>query len=319
MIEKMLKQENGVRAIARTLERAVSTVSEEIRRNGGTARYNAERASHRAYLKQYRKKRDCNAVAMDSELSRYVEKRLEHGWSPETISIRIKNKGGVVYASNKSIRKYIKKRNGLERFLFWNRHHKKSGRKRKKFVKLGERRFIDERPVTALYEYGNWEGDFIVSNHTTDVLLVLVERKTKFSLLRCLPNRNNSIVNDAIVSMLEGYTVQSLTLDNDIAFAHWRELEQRLDTTIFFTHPYHSWEKGLVENINRWIRQFVPKRTNLRLITHDGIRSIHYWLNNVPRQCLSGNTSYENMISYEKKVKLSSLLVPLPENVGCSV
>ena len=88
-IEKMLRQEKSFGEIGRTLDRGVSTISEEVNENGGRKKYKAEKAHRRAYLKQYRKKRNCNKVAMNGDLLRFVERRLEQGWSPETIRDRI--------------------------------------------------------------------------------------------------------------------------------------------------------------------------------------------------------------------------------------
>jgi IS30 family transposase len=119
-IEKMLKQNKSFSEIARTLNRGLSTISEEVNQNGGRKNYSAEKADHRAYLKQYWKKKNCNKVAMDGHLYRFVEKSLSKGWSPETISARLKERGGLQYASRKSIRKFIQRRSGLERYLFWN-------------------------------------------------------------------------------------------------------------------------------------------------------------------------------------------------------
>ena len=311
-IEVLLKRGDNIRSIATTLGIGKTTVSDEVSRNGGREHYNAEKAHRRAYWKQYRKKRHCNKVAMHGELSRYVERRLEAGWSPETISTRIKRHNGVARASAKSIRKYIKRRAGLSRFLFFKRVHKKSGKKRGSQSSIGARNFIDLRPTTAETDYGHWEGDFIVSKQSKWVLLVLVEKQSRFTVVRRLPNRNNDAVNDAIVSALEGYNVKSLTIDNDIAFTRWRALEQRLDSNIFFTHPYHSWEKGLVENMNRWIRQFVPKRIDVGSITDEECQSIQDWLNHMPRLCLSGETSYERMMILQRGVILSSVEVSLP-------
>ncbi|MBU2010166.1 IS30 family transposase [Patescibacteria group bacterium] len=177
---------------------------------------------------------------------------------------------GVTYASGKSIRKYIKRRSGLERHLFWNRVHKKSWPKKKnKVEKLKDRAFIDQRPPEAEYEYGHWEGDFIVSKQNSWALLELVEKQSKQTLVERIPNRKNVLVNNRIVEMLKRYSVKSLTLDNDIAFQKHKKLAEMLNTNIYFCHPYHSWEKGLVENMNRWIRVFVPKKTNIGSITNE--------------------------------------------------
>jgi IS30 family transposase len=314
-IEKMLKQKKSFGEIARTLSRGLSTISEEVNVNGGRKRYNAEKAHHRAYLKQYWKKKNCNKVAMNGHLSRFVEKSLSKGWSPETISVRLKERSGLPYASRKSIRKFIEKRSGLERYLFWNRNNMKSGRKRKgdKYLNDPDRKWIDVRPYTALYEYGHWEGDFIVSKYNSSILLVLVERYSKQILLAILPNRKNDSVNKMITLLLKNRIVKTLTLDNDIAFLKWKKLEALLQAQIYFCHPYHSWEKGLVENTNRWIRQFIPKKTNLQLISKEYLKTIEDWFNHTPKQCLNGRTAYEISTEKEYGMMVESLEINLPD------
>ncbi len=285
-IEKMLKQDKSFGEISRVLDRGLSTISEEVNENGGRKSYKAKSAEHRAYLKQYWKKKNCNKIAMDGHLSKFVEKKLSCGWSPETISMRLEIQSGLKYASGKSIRKFIDRRSGLERYLFWERNHMKTGRKRfkNKYLNDPDRKWIDNRPYNALYEYGHWEMDFIVSKHNSSVLLVLVERYSKKLLLRVLPNRNNDFVNQTILIMLKNHTVKTITTDNDIAFGKWKKLEAMLQAGIYFCHPFHSWEKGLVENTNRWIRQFIKKKTNLQLISMEELKAIEDWFNHTPRQ-----------------------------------
>jgi IS30 family transposase len=312
-IEKMCKAGESFSKIGRTLGRGLSTISEEVNRNGGREAYDARKAEMKAYFRQYRKKRGCNKVATDGPLTREVEKKLAQGQSPETIALRLKEEKRFEYASPKSIRKFVAKRPSLERFLFWNRHNRKSGPKRKDFaLRDPERKFIDVRPLGALYEYGHFEGDFIVSKHNSSVLLVLVERHTKTLRLSLLPSRENGLVNKAISASLRDLEVRSLTIDNDIAFSRWRDLEMLLGANVYFCHPYHSWEKGLVENTNRWIRQFVPKKANLALLSEEDVESIERWFNHTPRQCLDGKTPYEMMMVEEFKKEVRSLEVNLP-------
>ena len=314
-IEKMLKRKKSFGEISRTLGRGLSTVSEEVNDNGGRENYNAKKADHRAHLKQYWKKKNCNKVAMDGHLYKFVEKSLRKGWSPETISCRLEIQSGLKYASPKSIRKFVHSRHSLERFLFWERNNMKSGRKRSKnkYLNDPDRKFIDVRPIEALYEYGHWEGDFIVSKHNSRVLLVLVEKYSKKILLAILPNRNNILVNRTIKTLLRKHTVKSLTLDNDIAFLKWKQLEEKLNSKIYFCHPYHSWEKGLVENTNRWIREFVPKKSNLALFKKEYIKWIEDWFNHTPKQCLEGRTAHEISMQKEYGMMVESLEINLPE------
>lgn len=310
----MLKAGKSFGEISRVLERGLSTISEEVNEKGGRETYDARRAQHRAYLKQYWKKRECNKVAMNGDLSRYVEKSLSRGLSPESISARIEEEKRYEYASSKSIRKFIIKRPSLERFLFWNRNNQKSGPKRKgEYLNDLERKFIELRPNEALCEYGHWEGDFIVSKWNPWVLLVLVEKFSKTFKLALLPNRNNDLINETVVSLLKGFLVKTLTLDNDIAFIKWKQLEVMLGAEIFFCHPYHSWEKGLVENANRWIRQFVPKKTDLSKLSIGNVQWIEDWFNHLPRVCLNGRTAYEMMIEKETGILVRSLEINLPD------
>jgi IS30 family transposase len=286
-----------------------------VKANGGRKKYRAEASIRRAYWKQYRKKRNCNKVALDGHLSKFVEKKLEAGWSPGAISARLKIQSGLQYASEKSIRKFIDKRSGLERYLFWNRNDHKGGPKRKYDIYLSDpdRKFIEERPIWAEFEYGHWEVDFIVSKHNPWVLLVCVEKWSKIFKLALLPNRNNDLVNRTISELLCGYRVNTLTTDNDIGFGKWKELEKILGTQIYFCHPYHSWEKGLVENSNRWLREFIPKKTDLKSVPLEFLNDIAMYFNNKPRECLQGFTAHEIMMKSECGKLVESLEVNFPK------
>ena len=191
----------------------------------------------------------------------------------------------------------------------------KSGPKRKKgeYLHDPERKFIELRPTEALYEHGHWEGDFIVSKHNSWVLLVLVEKFSKLYKLALLPNRTNNLVNETIVSLLKGLSAKTITLDNDIAFTKWKQLEMMLGAEIFFCHPYHSWEKGTVENANRWLRQFIPKGSDLSKISIENVEWIEDWFNNLPRECLEGRTAYEIMVEKETGRLVRSLEINLPD------
>lgn len=314
-IEKMLGVGGNLVDIGKALGRGKSTISEEVNKYGGREKYKADVAIRKSHLKQYRKKRNCNKVACDGHLTRFVEKKLEDGWSPGSISARLEVQSGIQYASEKSIRKFIKQRSGLERFLFWHRNNHKGGPKRKNDIYLTdpERKFIENRPIWAFFEYGHWEVDFIVSRSNSWVLLVLVEKWSKHLKLALLPNRNNDLVNQTIVDLLFGHTVNTLTADNDIGLAKWKELEAKLKTKMYFCHPYSSWEKGLVENTNKWIREFIPKKTDLGSISLDFLNQIEMYFNNKPRECLQGFTSHEIMMKSECGKIVESLEVNFPK------
>jgi IS30 family transposase len=267
------------------LNRSVNTISREIRKNSVNGTYEANKAKQKASNKRWRAKQQCLKVAMDSFLSVFVEERLSkpYRWSPKQISGYLERELNII-CSAKAIYKFAESR-GLEYLLFSGWNKKKSGRKRSHWKHIQDGRvYIDARPDRT--EAGHIEVDFIVSKESTWVLLVAVDFVTKQTWIRKLPNRKRSTVREAFSSLFRGIPIKSITTDNDIAFTCWRELEILLNTHIYFTHPYHSWEKGLVENTNRWIRCFVPKRRDISTVTEEELNEIHSYLNDRPRECI---------------------------------
>jgi len=307
VIEKMCNAGFSKRKIAKTLGRSPNTVSQELVRNQVCEKYKAEKAKIKSYQRRWQAKAiKCNKVKNNKKLEDFVIEKTESYWSPERISKRVQllNLSNV---SAKSIRKYIKYHKPyLLTFLHKNRVHKKSGRKIQKYkIKLSNRKFIDQRNLDfPLFtcEFGHWEGDFIVSRKSKTVLFVLVEKKSKFVLLKKLEKRKNNIVNNAVFSLLKNQTIKSLTLDNDIAFQKHKQLEKRIQAPVYFCEPYSSWQKGLVENMNLQIRQFILKKTDISQISDLQIQIIQNWLNNTPRQCLNAYTALEKLFQFEFKL-----------------
>ena len=280
---------SSVRSIAAALDRSPNTIARELREKKIKGRYTVKKAQHKTYVRRYLSKRDCMKVALDSEMSRFVKEKLEADWSPERIAGFLKLEGKQV--STKAIYKYVYSR-CMERHLFWRKHHVRGGPKRRHAKNpLDGRTYIEKRP--PLMGSGHFEGDFIVSPHNTVSLLVVVDRYTRKTIVRKLPNRKHATVSRAFVDMLRGVKVQTLTLDNDVSFNHWKKLQRLLRTKIYFCHPYHSWEKGLVENTNRWIRTVVEKRRDIATVTNGELRLVESMLNEVPRQCLGYRTALQ--------------------------
>jgi len=299
-IEKMKKAGFSSEDIAKTIGRGKSTVDEELRKNGGIAKYEYKTAHHRAYLKQYRKKRSCMKVAMDIGIRQKVEYYLfEKDYSPETISatLRIYHR---LQVSAKAIYKYIKKR-CLEYRLA---RYKKRREYKRINSGLTDRTFVTDANCVR-NGYGHWEGDFVVCPQNTSVLLVLTERITRETKIAYLSDRTNDRVNHTIVDLLSNRTVSSLTLDNDIAFTKHRALSDLINAPIYFTRPYRSTDKALVENTNRWIRQYIPKRTNFATMNPTQIKKALAWLNERPRECLGWMTASLCVRQQEELLKFS--------------
>lgn len=283
LIEVLLNKKTSVRNIAEYLGRSPNTVSREVRKNSVLGVYTAKKAHHRAYVKRWRSKRQCYKVVMNGFLHRYVDRRLREKWSPEQISGELK----LLYNMNcsaKAVYKFAHSR-CLERYLFWGWNKKKGGRKQYRYdTPKDGRKYIDVRPVEVTL--GDWEMDFIVSSQSVWVLLVIVNRVTKYTKVYRLPNRKRATVMCALSTAFCGEPVRSITTDNDIAFACWKDIESLLQAPLYFTHPYHSWEKGLVENTNRWIRCFVGKKRDIASVTEKELYDIHSFLNHRPRKII---------------------------------
>lgn len=277
------------RSIATLLDRSPNTISRELREKKVKGVYVPKKAQHKTYWKRYRSKRDCMKVAMNKDLQTFVIEKLEAEWSPERIAGYATRCGTKV--SKKAIYKFVKSR-CLERYLFWHKHRKHSGPKRgKSHAADVEKRHISIRP--AVDGSGHFELDFIVSKKSKAVLMVMVDRYTRYTIIRRLERKTHQAVLGAIACVQRNHCMKTITTDNDIVFQNWKKLESSLSVPFYFCAPYHSWEKGLVENTNRWIRCFVPKKTDLATVSDDELRSIESYLNDIPRQCLSFYTATE--------------------------
>lgn len=283
VIEVLYRTGMAVRRVAEFLRRSPNTIAREIKKNSVQGSYSAQKAKEKVSARRWRAKRQCLKVAMDSFLVVFVQEKLEQKWSPKQISGYLKRELSI-RCSAKAIYKFSESR-CLERLLFWGWNNHTGGRKREHWKTAHDgRTYIDTRPERV--GTGHFEADFIVSKDSACVLLVVVDTLTKQTLIRKLPNRKRTTICHAFSSLFCGVTVRSITTDNDIAFTCWRELEALLNTRIYFTRPYHSWEKGLVENTNRWIRCFVPKRRNIKSVTEEEIGEILSFLNDRPRECI---------------------------------
>lgn len=292
MISTLTNEGYSGRAIARVLGRSPNTISYELREKKVKGTYTPKKAQNKTYYRRYRSKRGCMKVAVDRNMTRFIEAKLREKWSPERISGHVRRSGTVI--SKKAIYKYAHSR-CLERYLFWTWNKKKGGPKRRQHRSWDYlKRHVSTRPVTT--ESGHWELDFIVSKQSKAVLLVLVDRWTRFTIVRKLERKTHKLVARALADVQRRWCMKSVTTDNDIVFQKWLSMEALIHVPFYFTTPYTSQEKGLVENTNRWIRCFVPKKRDLSTVTDDELRSILSYLNDIPRQCLEYYTARELFI-----------------------
>jgi len=283
-IDLLYRNSVPMRGIARLLERSPNTISRELREKKVKGVYTPKKAQRKTYCRRYLSKRSCMKVSRDPYLSRFVDTHVRLRWSPERMSGHLKLCGYQV--STKAIYRFVYRRS-LDNYLIY--HKRKQKCRRHKAQWLDGRQYIEKRPAIATS--GHYEADFVVSSHNQVSLLVVVDKHTRYTKIERIQNRKHAVVTRAFKKMFRDTNVKTLTLDNDISFSHWKQLEKILDTIIYFTHPYCSWEKGLVENTNRWIRLFVHKKSDIALATHADIQNALYYLNEIPRQCLNYQTA----------------------------
>lgn len=297
-IETYLDEGLSKQEIARKLKREPSSVRYEIRVNSVRHRYTAEKAQLNAYQRRWRAKHQVLKVAMNKTLKHYVESALKQYWSPEAIVGRIRFVDKHVPRIGKdAIYAFINSVHGrnLEGYL-WLKGTKP--KRHAPLVTIDGRTMIDKRPksVANRRSFGNWEGDFIVSGKSgSGALLVLVERKSRYVIIRKLHNRSVTTVNGILASIFGSgqLVIDSLTIDNDISFRRHEEMSTLIGAPVFFCHPYHSWEKGSVEKMNQLIRRFVVKGCDISKVTVERIKEIERILNNRPLKCLRFKTPSE--------------------------
>lgn len=271
------------REIALEMDRSPTSISTELKSGNMDEIYDPDLGQKKADFKRRRSKTKLMKILLDGDLRKKIEPEIRRGISPRRISGTLR--GQDIQISDKSIYKFVHAYN-LERYLCFKGKPKTSkGQYIYRREKELDKTRVDQRPdIQGIY--GHYEMDFIVSSHSTYTLLVVVEKKTHRVYIRKISNRKHEDVTRALQDIFFGKTVLSITTDNDISFSHWKQLEVLLKTKIYFCYPYHSWEKGLVENTNRWIRLYIKKKSDIKDVTEEILEKTDYWFNQYPREIL---------------------------------
>ena len=178
------------------------------------------------------------------------------------------------------------------RFKWWQYQRKKKNN-------IPNRIDIDfrEEEANLRKEFGHFEVDCIVSKKgSKSALLVMVDRKTRYTKIKKLTRKTSSQASLRLISALSEYSsshIHSITYDNGCEFSRHEFVNRILQTKSYFCKPYHSWEKGTVENINGLIRRFFPKQTDFDTITDREILYVQNWINSRPMKVLGYKTPSE--------------------------
>ena len=278
-----------------------STVSRELKRGRGSISstdYWPIFSHNKAIKKQLRKARKAN-LKLTEETMYLIEKYLKIEYAPEQIAatIKMKHQKEISYVT---IYKYIYINRLAEGDLYKQLRHKgkrrtKYGSKRKSRIK--DRVSIHKRPkiVDEKTRLGDFEIDTIIGKGQQGAIVTIVDRKSMYLKLSIPCSKNSKIVANEIKRLLHPFKkkVHTITTDNGLEFAQHKTIAKALKCDYYFCDPYSSWQRGLNENINGLIRQYIPKGSSFENISKKQIRHIEERLNHRPRKSLGWKTPYE--------------------------
>lgn len=302
----MLKMGIRQTEIAKDIGVHRSTISRELRRNRGGRGYRPIQANEIALSRRNKAR-----YRVSPEIWDWIDHLIRMDWSPEQISGRLKCREDI-HISHEWIYQHIyedKRNNGdLYRHLRCQKKRRKRYGSYDRRGKLSNRVSIDQRPaeVESRQWLGDWEVDTMIGKRHKQALVTLIERKSRFVLLRKVEQRTAEAVEDTINHLLKPWTndVNTITADNGKEFANHEQIAKKLNAVFYFAHPNAAWERGSNENANGLIRQYFPKKQSFENITNDQTDLVMFSLNNRPRKCLDYRTPIE--VFLEQSVALNS-------------
>ena len=298
--------------IAEHLGVSASTICRELKRNSGQRGYRYKQANDKAVERRHNASH--RPKKLFPPLLALVEEKLLEKWSPEQIA------GVLSYSdisiSYESIYRHIwadKKAGGdLHRHL--RRRGKKYNRRGAKTAGRGcipNRVDIQERPaiVEDKSRLGDWEGDTIIGAQQQGVILSLVDRMSKITLLSKMDGKYAAqvpgLVKKSFKRLPRKIKGHSITFDNGKEFSRHEKITSLTGLPCYFATPYRSWERGLNEHTNGLVRQYFPKKSNLTEYTEEEIQYVEDQLNNRPRKVLGYRTPREAFLGIKQPQKIA--------------
>jgi IS30 family transposase len=304
-----LDRGESFRAIAAQLGRAPSTISREVKANGGRDRYRAWAAERRAYGQAARPK--TAKLAGNPRLRAVVEGWLAKQWSPEQIALRLRQDypdEPEMWVSHETIYQslYVQTRGALRKELA---AVLRTGRTRRvaRARAARDRGWRDhvlnivDRPAEVADRAvpGHWEGDLLVGKDNASAIAVLVERTSSYVVLCALPDGHGAeAVRDALVRQIRTLPDQlwkSITWDQGSEMARHDDFTVATGINVYFCDPHSPWQKATVENTNGLLRQYLPKGTDLSGHTQLTLDAIAFQLNDRPRKRLGAMKPWEKL------------------------
>lgn len=309
-ISRGLARRESVRAMARALRRAPSTISREIRRHGGRDRYRATEADVRAWRAACRPK--TRRLVAEPRLRDAVLEKLRADWSPQQIAawlVREHPEDPTMRLSHEALYRtvYVQARGALKKELISHLRRRQPLRRNRAARATPHQGqilgavSITERPAVAEDRAipGHWEGDLLAGGQRSQIA-TLVERRSRYVMLVRLRGRDSDSVVSALarhVRRLPEGLMQSLTWDRGLEMAQHIRFTMATDVQVYFCDPRSPWQRGSNENTNGLLRQYFPKGADLSMVTQRQLDVVARKLNTRPRQTLDWKTPAEVLVA----------------------
>ena len=303
-ISRGLAAGDSFRNISRRLDRAVSTISQEVARHGGRRRYRAAHADWKAW-ESARRPKPC-VLSQNQRLQRIVAVKLQQDWSPQQIAgwLRDYYPGQPeMWVSHETIYRslFVQARGALKNELLGHLRTQRRFRRSRHATYRGQGRgaiidavSIRERPaeVEDRAVPGHWEGDLVEGSRGT-YIATLVERQSRFVVLVKLSEKTTEAVVDALIKAVRKLPTalcKSLTWDRGAELASHAAFTVATDVQVYFCDPSSPWQRGSNENTNGLLRQYYPKGADLSAVTQAQLDAVAKKLNTRPRETLNWKT-----------------------------
>src|SRR5680860_1517385 len=306
-ISRGLESHLSLRLIAQRLQRSPSTISREVKRNGGNVAYRATHSDQAAWDRAHRPKL-CK-LACNRALGRTVSDKLQLNWSPEQIAGWLKRtypQDEAYYVSHETIYRslFVQARGVLKKELLQYlrtrrtmRRSRHASLKRDGLGQIKDAVSIRQRPASVEDRAvpGHWEGDLIAGS-SNSYIATLVERHTRYVMLLKVQNKDTQSVVSALIKQsqkLPRELYKSLTWDRGKELADHKRFTMATDVDVYFCDPQSPWQRGSNENTNRLLRQYFPKATDLSVHSQAKLNAVARQLNERPRKTLQFETPAE--------------------------
>ena len=303
-ISCLYKSGASLRKIAAALDRAPSTISRELKRNTYSQKngYQPNFADEQAWARRW----TGSKLERHSDLRDYVLQHLAMRLSPEQIAGRMRLEKQSITISHESIYRFIYAQIARHKDHSWRRYlpQERSKRGYRRYTKLSplhhfkDRISVKNRDLAANNRniLGHWESDLMMFFDKKQNLSVTQERKSRYVILNKNQRKHSAPIIHKIkqeMKALPSHMTLSITFDNGPEFAHHHKLKtiNRLET--YFCDPHKPWQKGGVENMNKRLRAYLPRQTNLDTVSDEQVKCLQDLMNHTPRKCLDFQTPFE--------------------------